>query len=153
MADLPGGDTELSEWGPKIKPILHAFIDRTGWPCHLNLSKTFTRCNDMSASRPISDFVSLPWSTEGIVLKVIHQAKGETYDAVMVACGPGKGGTKGDLYQWLHPEDSGHDPQRTGYVAMTRPRKLLILAVPRGTSPELIQKLQPHFQVYSEDRE
>ena len=68
-----------------------------------------------------------------MLCKVIHQAKGESHDAVMVVTGLGNRRNPGDLEQWLSLEANEAAERRTGYVALTRPRKLLVLAVPDRT--------------------
>lgn len=63
--------------------------------------------------------------------KVIHQAKGETYEAVMVVADFGNRNNSSNIDQWLTPQtNEENDERRVGYVAITRPRKILVLAVP-----------------------
>jgi superfamily I DNA/RNA helicase len=120
------------------------FLADVQWGCQAEIARTFARSNDPNAGRPVSSFVRLALPIKGIACKVIHQAKGETYDAVMVVCGAAAHKRRGDLEQWLSPNQSEEDERRTGYVAMTRPRKILVVAVPRGTD---VSTLKEHFDL------
>ena len=133
LHDMPPASTPLSQWGPMLAEIMGQFLSRTGWPCAVDVRRTFCRCNDPAANEPIAAFVRSASLTGGVICKVIHQAKGETYDAVMVVCGCRSRRRPGDLEQWLFPEAGDAAERRIGYVAMTRPRKLLVLAIPDGT--------------------
>ena len=94
---------------------------------------------------PVSAFVRFPSTAADVKCKVIHAAKGETYEAAMVVCSGARGRRECDMAQWLHPRDP--DAQRTGYVAMTRPRKVLVLAVPEDTRDDLLAELRGPFDV------
>jgi len=147
LQNLPSSDTPLSEWGVKTKPIIEKFISELGWQCNVTLSMTFKRCNDPTATNQVSRFVNLPVDSQNQIITVIHQAKGKSYDAVIVVCGPNRGRRRADLEQWLNPrQENEKDERRVGYVAMTRARKLLILAVPNNASEDLLNKLNSFFQ-------
>ena len=60
-------------------------------------------------------------------IKTIHAVKGQTLDAVMVVSSPFKG-NDGHWEKWL--EDSTKEPARFAYVASSRPKQVLVWAVP-----------------------
>jgi len=62
-----------------------------------------------------------------IPIKTIHAVKGQTLDAVMVVSSTLKG-NDGHWEKWL--EDSTKEPARFAYVASSRPKQVLIWAVP-----------------------
>ena len=64
----------------------------------------------------------------------------------MVICSQGKRNRRGDLEQWLGERCEYDFARRTGYVAVTRPRKLLLLAVPSVTSQELLERLSHNLK-------
>jgi len=131
LQNLPNSNTNLSEWGPQVLSVIKPFIDKEGWPCHSNLGRNFTRCNHASALQPVSYFIQSQKHENDLLGKVIHQAKGETYEAVMVVADFGNRNNRSDIDQWLTPQtNEENDERRVGYVAMTRPRKILVLAVP-----------------------
>lgn len=66
----------------------------------------------------------------------IHQAKGETFDAVLLVSAPARNSEGGHWSQWIG-HTSGHDEYvRFGYVACSRPKKLLVWAVPKISRQE-----------------
>ena len=129
---LPPSSTPLADWGPALREVIVEFLNETGWPCESDLARTFCRNNDSAAHESVATFVHPPCSDTGLICKVIHQVKGESYDAVMVVCAAGKRGRESDLEQWMSESAGSAAERRTGYVALTRPRKLLVLAVPEG---------------------
>ena len=82
------------------------------------------------ANEPVSDILlSRPINHSGIKITTIHDVKGETLDAVMVVSAVSKSGTTdGHWEQWLEDQDA--EAARLAYVASSRPRHLLVWAVP-----------------------
>lgn len=69
-------------------------------------------------------------NTKNYSLKTIHEVKGKTFEAVLLFL---KSGTSDDSYSTLIEGDrnfSTIEELRTVYVALTRPKKILFLAVP-----------------------
>lgn len=62
-----------------------------------------------------------------IPIKTIHAVKGQTFDAVMVVSSSSKG-RSGHWEKWL--EDSNKEPARFAYVASSRPKQVLVWAIP-----------------------
>lgn len=61
-------------------------------------------------------------------ISTIHSAKGKTYEAVMLIIKQ-----RGKLtFNSLNKEDNKTEEIRTAYVAMTRPQKILIVALPKS---------------------
>jgi len=65
-----------------------------------------------------------------ISLETIHGVKGKTYDAVLLVSSPTARSDGGYFVHWLR--DQNHEHNRFAYVACTRPRKLLIVAIPKS---------------------
>jgi superfamily I DNA/RNA helicase len=61
---------------------------------------------------------------------------------MLVAKGHGKKGQPADLVQWLHPAVGDDEERRVAYVGLTRPRKILVLAIPDSTPNELANELE-----------
>ena len=130
VSRLPSSGASLAGWGRDLRDVLSAFLEDTGWPCDVKLSSTFQRCNAPDSSAPMAEFVSGPEAATAIPCTTVHKAKGMTYEAVLVVCGPGTRSRPCDLHQWLEGPAGDREERRVGYVAMTRPRRLLVLAVP-----------------------
>lgn len=93
---------------------------------------------------PIEQLVSTHCDKElGDEIQTIHKAKGTEYDAVLAVI-PNKIQTKRGIDCWLlNPEDD--EESRLGYVACSRAKKLLCLAVENLEDGD-IKKLQNKFE-------
>ncbi len=71
-----------------------------------------------------------PKQTTGIRITTIHSVKGETVDAIMLVSSPSKKGlaVDGHWTEWL--KDPSSEAARFAYVASSRPKHLLVWAVP-----------------------
>jgi DNA helicase-2/ATP-dependent DNA helicase PcrA len=81
-----------------------------------------------------------------INMTTIHEAKGATFDAIMlVSATTLKGRTGGHWSEWL--EDKNSENARFAYVASSRPRHLLVWAIPQPSTEEnnIIQSLGFHI--------
>lgn len=68
-------------------------------------------------------------STKGVTVSSVHGVKGETFDAILLIVDSTTGNT-------LTPSVLNNNPltdelMRIAYVAMTRPRKLLVISIPK----------------------
>ncbi|MDY6896247.1 MAG: UvrD-helicase domain-containing protein, partial [Thermotogota bacterium] len=73
---------------------------------------------------------------QGIRITTIHQAKGETLDAALLAFSPNnRGGGGGYWENWFENQDD--EIARFAYVASSRPKYLLMWAVPEETINEM----------------
>jgi DNA helicase-2/ATP-dependent DNA helicase PcrA len=148
---LPDATSTLSTWGPTVRTIVQDLLTDFELKPQTDLGRVFRACNKPAAMRPIKDFVQPRLQTTELSAKVIHRVKGETYESVMVVASPGKGNKDDDLTQWLTPtSDPGDDRRRIAYVAVTRPRKLLVLAAPSNLPQEILSKLSSVFDIQSE---
>jgi superfamily I DNA/RNA helicase len=75
---------------------------------------------------------------DDITVETIHAAKGKTYEAVLFVVSDNRS-KKGTAKQ-LGELPDGHEEIRTAYVAMTRPRKLLVVAVPKETDRSYLKR-------------
>jgi superfamily I DNA/RNA helicase len=70
----------------------------------------------------------------GVRIKTVHKVKGEGIDAVLYIA------KKGDLDKML--AGTGSEDGRIGYVAVTRAKDLLLVAIPANTAPAVISDLE-----------
>lgn len=81
---------------------------------------------------PVASFFDTPTQSLPLTVDTIHSAKGKTYDAVMLPlsirgkCTP----------KQLAEESRDAEVRRTAYVAMTRARRVLVVALSSKTKPE-----------------
>ncbi|MGO9566981.1 MAG: UvrD-helicase domain-containing protein [Desulfomonilaceae bacterium] len=147
LVQLPSSKTPLAEWGPKARVAVEHFLAEYELPAGIGLAQNLRRVNHQLGSAEVSAFVRARFTNQGVTFKVIHQAKGETYDAVMVVAGSGTKRRPGDLSQWLNSNGNFEAERRVGYVAVTRPRRLLVLAVPTDTPDHLVEQLRPYYDI------
>ncbi|WP_312421905.1 ATP-dependent helicase [Anaerospora hongkongensis] len=77
----------------------------------------------------VSESISIPECSKcKIKITTIHSAKGETYEAVMLVSSKTKQSPGGHIDHWFTGEKN--ENNRFAYVACSRPRNILILAVP-----------------------
>ena len=69
-----------------------------------------------------------------IHITTIHSVKGQTLDSIMLVSAPSKSGNSNDNHwdYWL--EDTTSEAARLAYVASSRPKHLLVWAVPKGNN-------------------
>ena len=65
-------------------------------------------------------------------IATIHSAKGKTYDAIMLLIKQ-----RGKLTFNSLNKDNKTEEVRTAYVAMTRPRKILVIALPKSVMKKI----------------
>ncbi len=69
-------------------------------------------------------------------ITTIHSVKGETFDAIMLVSAPTKQGSDDNHWEhWLNDPNS--EAARLAYVASSRPKHLLIWAVPNGSDADM----------------
>ena len=81
-----------------------------------------------------------------LTISTIHSAKGKTYEAVMLIIKQ-----RGKLtFNSLNKEDNETEEIRTAYVAMTRPQKILIMALPKSVKKNFYKstKFDKNFWTY-----
>ena len=151
LIELPSADVVVRDWGPKVRAVVEVFLKRTGWPVAHKLGSVLNACNKGKYELTVRAFCETG-AKAGLQYLVIHEAKGRTFEAVMlVAKGPGKKGQAADLVQWLHPTSGDDEERRIAYVGLTRPRKVLVLAIPFSTPVELIEELRDYMDVPAAD--
>lgn len=146
LCELPTSDMHLSEWAPVVRDQLKAFLADLEWPGAGAVSRALSGSQAPEAAAPVAAFAAGP-TPGGIACRTIHKAKGQEFDAVMVLCSPGVGRRRADLTCWLDPRDGETEEQRIGYVAMTRAKRLLVLAVPDSTPANQLDRLRPEFEI------
>lgn len=137
---LPASDQLLETWTQTASELLTRWLSQNGWPVKspIKLAQGIKRSIKKSRGhwkQPVRAFlVESKLLDENMTIETIHSSKGKTYEAVLYVI-TDRRGRKGRLkdinYNPLDDEEV-----RTAYVAMTRPRKLLVIAVEEGTKKE-----------------
>ena len=80
---------------------------------------------------PVKDFFQKKIQTE-YTFSSVHGVKGETFDAIMLLVENIRGNTLTPSF--LTRGDTDNELMRIAYVAMTRPRKILMVAMPKSNA-------------------
>lgn len=103
-----------------------------------NSSPIFIAPYDKSSSQVLEDLPSNSSAQTPLRITTIHDVKGETLDALMLVSSRSISGTDDGYWtQWL--DDSTSEAARLAYVASSRPRKLIIWAIPRPSKRDTDQ--------------
>ncbi|WND02728.1 UvrD-helicase domain-containing protein [Temperatibacter marinus] len=140
-------ELQWSAWAKKLKVTLHNAVTNSHYLLEYNdRSYQFSIPSKLVFSSPSGDASKnviqtikyVKRNATNIPIRTIHSVKGDTLDAVMLVSSPTKG-KDGHWEKWL--EDSSQEPARFAYVASSRPRKLLIWAVPEGADETKLSTL------------
>ncbi|MBI9019203.1 MAG: ATP-dependent helicase [Phycisphaerae bacterium] len=97
------------------------------------------------ASNPVEDLFSGHVTAKSdIQINTIHSVKGQTFDAIMIVSAPTKKGSNDNHWEyWL--ADPTSEAARLAYVASSRPKHLLVWAVPKGNNESITQLIELGF--------
>ncbi len=138
LTKLPSATNQCDEWVNNTKTILQEILNSHNMSLLNNMGisdvikiKTRDNNNPNFKQVPIKDFFETK-SQEEYTLSSIHGVKGESYDALMLYIQ----GTRGNTLtpSFLASGSTNTELMRIAYVAMTRPRKLLVIAMPKSTT-------------------
>jgi len=134
LTKLPNVNQSLEIWITQIKNVLESMLAETGFS--INGGRTINNVIKIkSRDKSVPHFKNIPLqkyfevkNQSHYTLSSIHGVKGETYDAVMLIVESRTGQTLTPTF--LNDGDLNQELMRIAYVAMTRPRKLLVIAMP-----------------------
>lgn len=136
---LPPSDWSLGRWLAAAVEQVRGWAPDTGWdfrgdPTARLKVKAYTAYGNDRRFKgfldwPLTAFFDGPAHPLRTTVDTIHSAKGKTYEAVLLAL-PARGDCTPKELAEASPR---HECLRTVYVAMTRPRELLVVAVPERT--------------------
>jgi superfamily I DNA/RNA helicase len=144
---LPETSLPLNSWVSAARQAFETWAATTGWSFSPNVASMIAvkayrlvkgKQNEKSArttdflDRPVASYFDAPISPHLVTVETVHSAKGKTYEAVLLALSKYQPCTVKVLAE-AGPDS---EERRTAYVAMTRPRSLLVVAVPNGTKEQ-----------------
>ena len=135
--DLPALDLPLSDWVRQARAAFQAALGQlTGQPA-IRPSDRIRKLRE-AGTRTAREVFGGAARPDRPLAQHIHTVKGESYDAVLVVAEPPRGG-RDEARAWLGLDGGsrGEEP-RVLYVALTRARRYLALALPEGCSPETV---------------
>lgn len=134
LISLPSVDLPLSDWEKETNSLLSTFLlsNSSIFPNSAQSYKLAVKTRNSSVpnfklSKVSSFFESVIQSYFSI--STVHGVKGESFDALLLLVEKDKG--KGFTPKFLAEGDLTREEMRIAYVAMTRPKKLLMIALPK----------------------
>lgn len=154
LKSLPPTTWPLGRWVTEACAGVAAWAISTGWSIqvatNINLRlKNWVMVNNRRSkdflNDPVASFFGMPSLLLPLTVDTIHSAKGKTYDAVLLPLS-GRGEC---TPKQLAEEARDAEVRRTAYVAMTRPRRVLVVALPTKTKP----KHRAQFEAFAKSQE
>jgi superfamily I DNA/RNA helicase len=140
MVDYPLIETPIGVWVAEFKKLLNQHLltakleARSGKDLDTIIKiKRSDKKNPNFKESPLRIFFEKKNETD-YTRSSVHGVKGESYDAMLLHVNKTKGNTLTPSF--LNKGDLNNEMMRIAYVAMTRPRKLLIVAMPKMTKAQ-----------------
>lgn len=109
-------------------------------------SPVFSAPGGESGNQVLGALTSNSSAQTTLVITTIHDVKGKTLEALMLVSSRNKSGTTDGYWtQWL--DDPASEAARLAYVASSRPRKLLVWAIPDPSKMEVDRLTKIGFQI------
>ena len=152
-ADRQAHDCTFYDWGCHVRDGIEDVLVGLGWWHAVDSPlaprrpyKTMSKSSGWPASHHGHSDGKLPRILKDVLVKNIHQTKGETYD-VVVWFVPDSSPQECPSLTWWSARSSDLEERRVAYVATTRTTSLLVLALPvdvlarlRVTRPQFVQR-------------
>lgn len=153
LVSLPDPNIKLSDWVKCMLSIITNIIqsaeDISLIPSIALQDKIKIKSRDAKnpgfKSIPLRNYIEKKYEND-ITFSSVHGVKGETYDAIMLIVDKTRGSTLTPTIIGEAPLDS--ELIRIAYVAMTRPRKLLVVALPAIKNKKSFKRLPPDKWTY-----
>lgn len=155
---LPKADTSIKEWKKVITNTLEDLIQKS--IINIAGNRKLTDIIKTKSRIKIGEFYSTEFlnlqlfkffekkTTEEIIYSSVHGVKGETFDATLLVVDSVRGNTV--TPSLLTRGDLNNELMRITYVAMTRPRKLLVVSIPKQKSSVALNRFPFELWDYKE---
>jgi len=138
LFDLPSLDMSLEIWSQRAEALLQAFVPNLGEAFVFKQRVNGYVMRELK-QRPVKDFFHRASSRNAnIPITTVHQVKGATLDALLYFFDESSRGTSVSFNDFKPSVSFPTEKQRIIYVACSRPRQFLALALPSQVTPEEI---------------
>jgi DNA helicase II / ATP-dependent DNA helicase PcrA len=134
-----------SQWVLKLKLFLESYWDNfrltvNNWDNVKNKIKS----PNGSATKLVEETLKAKQNaySEKIRMTTFHDVKGETLDAVLIVSAKDKKSRGGHFEQWISDKHDEKEFVRFAYVASSRPKHLMIWAIPKTNNNQIIDKIK-----------
>ena len=139
--DKKGNNLTYIKWAAIVRNYLPVFIAKLPIESYIDVTQVTIQAERGLGRIQVSDNVSKYNSSNKIRTTTIHNVKGETLDSVMIVSSldkKSKGGHWQDWFKLSPTTDEELEHKRYGYVGLSRPKHLLVIAVPKLSTSDHI---------------
>lgn len=141
----PFASLTWKQWVAKLKVFLENYWTNFRSPTNdWDSVKAKIKSPTGFATKLVIDTIKANQNTysEKIRMTTFHDVKGETLDAVLIISAKDKKSKGGHFEQWLSQDVNEKEFVRFAYVASSRPKHLLIWAIPKIANNQFINKIK-----------
>lgn len=141
----PFSDLTWSKWASNLKSFLEQYWDNLRNPKNDWASvKAKIKSPNGSAQKLVINTIKEDENSysKKIRMTTFHDVKGETLDAVLVVSAKNKQSKGGHFSHWVGEDIIEKEYVRFAYVASSRPKHLLVWAIPKTPNNGLIEKIK-----------
>lgn len=134
-----------TQWTSRLKRFLDKYWSSLRKPINdLELVRSKIRAPKGSAGKLVIDTIKANQNnySENVRMTTFHDVKGETLDAVLIVSSKDKKSKGGHIEQWLSGRHEEREYVRFAYVASSRPKHLLIWAIPKNANAQFKEKVK-----------
>lgn len=149
---FPFDDVNWKDWTASLKVFLKNYWDNLRDPNDWDSVKTKIKSPSGFADKPVIETVAAIQNsyTNSVRMTTFHDVKGETLDAALIVSSPNKKSKGGHFEHWISQNSSESEYVRFAYVASSRPKHLLIWAIPKVKNNKHLKRiLELGFRVKS----
>ena len=138
---LPKSDLSFNDWTNNTQALLRDELELT-YDLDFNFKKRMTgyKMNDLKKESMDYYFKDNIAGKQSVPITTIHQVKGQTFDSILFFFAENSSGQNVSFKDFNSPQTFPSEKQRMIYVACSRPRQFLAIAVPKKTSNNSIKK-------------
>jgi len=132
---LPSFDLPITEWTTKTQKYLKAMLELDNEPDFKIRKRNTSGFDKTTLNNQVSKYFTKATTDNNLPISTIHQVKGMTFDSVFLLLSEDSTGQNISLKDFiLKKDDMPTEKQRLIYVALSRPRHLLCIGVPKSIS-------------------
>ncbi|PWU70435.1 UvrD-helicase domain-containing protein [Gracilibacillus dipsosauri] len=124
LKSIPDFNKTLTEWNDEVKETCSSIFELESPPTFVLKAGIHRPKHSMLVSQLFERTVN---STN---VSTIHKVKGKTYDSIMIVLSPNSSGQSLSINDFIRPDEMPDEKKRLLYVAMSRPKWQLVVAVP-----------------------
>lgn len=132
----------VKEFVGQTREIIEGAFAEFDWIENKKLGYKIRSTGDAVAQNLLMNYFDADADLKSVLVTTVHKVKGSSLEGVMLTGYYDATTRQCDVQEWMMPSDPttglSEEPKRIAYVAMTRPRKLLVVAIPKECGAKLI---------------